>query len=98
MTRTARTITTLALALGLAARAGLAQSADPHAGHAPTPAPTASAARELAPVPVNLPGWMSNKKKNHLFYKRGNYNFDVYNLPALARDLNAVAVGHAMAY
>jgi hypothetical protein len=54
--------------------------------------------RPLPPVPKNLPRWLENTKKNHIFYKRGRYNFDVYHLQPLARDLNAVAVGHAMAY
>lgn len=59
---------------------------------------TAAAPRVLPPVPEKLPGWMDNTRKNHIFYKRGRYNFDVYNIESLARDLNAVAVGHAMAY
>jgi hypothetical protein len=54
--------------------------------------------KELSPPPAHLPGWMSGRKKNHIFYKQGVYNFDVYNIPRLALDLNAVAVGHAMAY
>jgi hypothetical protein len=57
-----------------------------------------AAARALPPLPEKLPAWLENKQKNHLFYKRGRYNFDVYGLPALARDLNAVSVGHALAY
>ena len=52
----------------------------------------------LPPLPENLPSWMKNRKKNHLFYKAGKYNFDIYNIQPLAYDLNAVAVGHAMAY
>ena len=54
--------------------------------------------RSTSPVPEKLPSWLDNKQKNHIFYKRGRYNFAVYNLPKLACDLNAVAVGHAMAY
>jgi hypothetical protein len=62
-------------------------------------APAGSAvSRALPALPAKLPDWMDNKQKNHIFYRRGRYNFDVYNLPKLARDLNAVAVGHAMAY
>src|SRR5687768_8954244 len=61
------------------------------------PAP-AQGTKALEPPPANLPGWVSNTKKNHIFYKRGRYNHDVYRIPKLARDLNAVAVGHAMAY
>ena len=52
----------------------------------------------LTPLPDSLPDWLHGKKKNHIFYKRGPYNFDIYNLERLARDMNAVAVGHAMAY
>lgn len=54
--------------------------------------------RTLPPLPDKLPAWMNNKEQNHLFYKRGVYNDDVYNIRPLALDLNAVAVGHAFAY
>ena len=54
--------------------------------------------RELPPVPTNLPKWMNNKDKNHIYRKRGKYNDDIYNVRPLALDLNAVAVGHAFAY
>lgn len=54
--------------------------------------------KALSPLPENLPGWFNNKKKNHIFYKRGPYNYDIYNIKRLAYDLNAVAVGHSMAY
>ncbi len=59
-----------------------------------TPSPRAP----LPALPQNLPGWLDNTKTNHLFHKRGVYNYDIYNIPALARDLNAIAVGHAFAY
>jgi hypothetical protein len=76
-------------------QAAPAPPANPHEGHsATTPAPAAA----LPPLPEKLPAWMSNTKRNHIFYKSGAYNFDIYNIPSLARDLNAVAVGHAMAY
>jgi hypothetical protein len=65
------------------------------AARADAPAPPAMT---LPPVPQNLPAWMDNRDANHVFWTRGKYNFDVYNLGTLARDLNAVAVGHAMAY
>ena len=52
----------------------------------------------LPPLPANLPSWLDNKNTNHLFHKRGKYNYDVYKIGPLARDLNAVAAGHAMAY
>jgi len=51
-----------------------------------------------AAAPERLPSWLENTKKNHIFFKRGRYNFDVYRIGPLARDLNALAVGHAMAY
>lgn len=55
--------------------------------------------RTLPVLPDNLPAWLSNKQKNHIYRKRGRYNDDVYrNVPHLGRDLNAVAVGHALAY
>jgi hypothetical protein len=45
-----------------------------------------------------VPGWVSDARLGEVFYKRGAYNFDVYNVDPLARDLNGVAVGHSMAY
>ena len=57
-----------------------------------------ASADPLPPVPQNLPAWMTNRDANALFYKRGAYNFAVYTVKPLAYDLNAVAVGHAMAY
>ncbi len=48
--------------------------------------------------PEELPGWMRDRTEDHLFYKAAPYNFSVYSVPQLARDLNGVAVGHAMAY
>ena len=57
-----------------------------------------TAERELPPVPQNLPKWINNKDKNHIYRKRGKYNDDIYNVRPLALDLNAVAVGHAFAY
>ncbi len=44
------------------------------------------------------PAWLTSGKRDHRFYRRGRYNFAVYDLKPLARDLNGVAVGHAMAY
>jgi hypothetical protein len=55
-------------------------------------------AQTLPPPPQNYPAWMKSKKRSHIFYKKGSYNFDIYNVKPLAYDLNAVAVGHAMAY
>jgi hypothetical protein len=54
--------------------------------------------KPLPALPAKLPAWIDNNDKNHIFYKRGVYNYDVYNVHPLALDLNAVAVGHAMAY
>jgi hypothetical protein len=53
---------------------------------------------KLPPLPENLPDWINNKDKNHIYRKRGVYNDAIYNIPELALDLNAVAVGHALAY
>lgn len=58
----------------------------------------APAERPLPELPPNLPGWMFNRDTNHITYKRGAYNFDIYNVKTLAYDLNGVAVGHALAY
>lgn len=58
----------------------------------------AANARTLPPLPTNLPSWINNKDRNHIYRKRGRYNDDIYKIQSLARDLNAVAVGHAMAY
>lgn len=55
-------------------------------------------AQTLPPIPTNLPDWMNNKDKNHIYRKRGSYNDAVYNVRPLALDLNALAVGHAFAY
>ena len=55
-------------------------------------------AQTLPPIPTNLPDWMDNKDKNHIYRKRGSYNDAVYNIRPLALDLNALAVGHAFAY
>ena len=57
-----------------------------------------TAEKKLPSVPQNLPKWMNNKDKNHIYRKRGKYNDDIYNVRSLALDLNGVAVGHAFAY
>ena len=72
----------------------VAQSSHQHQHNSEMPA----AERELPPVPTNLPKWMNNKDKNHIYRKRGKYNDDIYNVRSLALDLNGVAVGHAFAY
>jgi hypothetical protein len=91
-----------ALAAGCGLAVGLAWPAAARPPASPTarrPDPAGSpAATTLPPLPDRLPGWMKNRQSNRIFYKRGRYNFDIYNVPALAYDLNAVAVGHAMAY
>lgn len=75
-----------------------------HQGHdmdtmdAPASGEPANKALKLPSVPTNLPGWMDNKDKNHIYRKRGSYNDAIYNVRPLALDLNAVAVGHAFAY
>jgi hypothetical protein len=52
----------------------------------------------LEPIPTNVPDWIYNKQRNHIYRQRGTYNDAIYNIPSLALDLNAVAVGHAFAY
>ncbi|MDV3000018.1 MAG: hypothetical protein N5P05_001624 [Chroococcopsis gigantea SAG 12.99] len=52
----------------------------------------------LQPVPEQVPDWMYNKGRNHIYRQRGVYNDAIYNIRPLALDLNAVAVGHAFAY
>ena len=84
-----------------------AQNHQKHKGHqghdmdtmkSPVMEVPAANARTLPPVPTNLPRWMENKDRNHIYRKRGRYNDDINNVRSLALDLNAVAVGHAMAY
>ncbi len=98
MERTTRTIAALALVLSCGVRVSYGEAADLPGGPPPPAAVAGSAARPLPPVPGNLPAWIRNTKTNHIFYRRGRYNFDTYNIGPLAKDLNAVAVGHAMAY
>jgi hypothetical protein len=67
----------------------------------PSPAPKSSpkGPTALQAAPKDLPSWMSRRTQDEVFYRRGTYNFDVFsNIDPLARDLNAVAVGHSMAY
>ena len=52
----------------------------------------------LPALPANLPAWLGNTDKNHIYQRRGVYNDAIYNLRPLALDLNAIAVGHAFAY
>ena len=54
-------------------------------------APVGAKAQTPPPVP-------DNRQANPVFWTRGTFNFAVYDVPDLARDLNAVSVGHAMAY
>ncbi|MBM3459237.1 MAG: hypothetical protein FJX77_11975, partial [Armatimonadetes bacterium] len=49
-------------------------------------------------MPERWPAWMLRGAKDERFYRRGSYNFAVDRLPPLSRDLNGVAVGHALAY
>jgi len=82
--------------------AGRAPAADPHAAHRPgaviTKPVVEGGPKVLPAMPERVPEWLYTRERGHVFYKKGSYNFDVYNIPTLARDLNAVAVGHAMAY
>jgi hypothetical protein len=50
------------------------------------------------PPAGGYPAWLENDRADKRFYRRGAYNFAVYGLKPLARDLNGVAVGHALAY
>ncbi|HVK03552.1 MAG TPA: twin-arginine translocation signal domain-containing protein [Armatimonadaceae bacterium] len=82
-------------------RAALAGAAGLALG--PVLPPPAAAARQnqkkpLPELPKNLPGWLTNRDANHVFWTRGKYNFAVYKVRPLALDLNAVSVGHSMAY
>lgn len=75
-----------------------AQASQPKAPTGPLTIPAPKGPSALLPLPSKLPAWMSSVRYNEYFYKRGRYNFDLYNIDPLARDLNAVAVGHSMAY
>jgi hypothetical protein len=98
MQRMIRNATALIFGIGLALGPAWVEAAPPPA-HAAHPQAVASpAAKPLPPLPDNLPGWLSNRQFNKIFYKPGAYNFAIYNVRPLAYDLNAVAVGHAMAY
>lgn len=88
----------LGLALSLAlptTAAGARAGASDHQG---TVAASRIDPNTLPLLPPNLPSWLSNTRSNEVAGKRGPYNFDVYNIKPLAYDLNAVAVGHSMAY
>jgi len=52
----------------------------------------------LQAIPDDIPAWMYNKQRNHIYPQRGVYNNAIYNVRDLALDLNAIAVGHAFAY
>ena len=83
-----------AVVMTLAVNPAFAEMNMPAAGGgAPPPVRRESGAHVLPPMPDNMPTWLKGKKKNHIFYKQGRYNFDVYNVRPLANDLNAVAVG-----
>lgn len=57
-----------------------------------------STSHVLPALPANLPKWLDSKRNNEIFYQRGPYNFSIYDIPSLARDMNGVAVGHSLAY
>lgn len=102
---TARSVTLALILAGLSFGTALqarAQVTPEHAGHvggdsraigtrAITPA-------QLPPLPANLPGWIRNERQNEVSYTRGKYNFNIYYVPELAKDLNATGVGHSFAY
>jgi hypothetical protein len=88
----------LAIAAGVVGF-GLQALAAPQSTLSPsTLSPSTLQARSLPALPQNLPSWLDNIDTNHIFYKRGVYNDDVYNIRPLAYDLNAISVGHALAY
>ena len=89
-------ITASAIALSFTATKLPAVARPSHQHHQNSQMPATE--RELPPVPKNLPKWMNNKDKNHIYRKRGKYNDDIYHIRPLALDLNGVAVGHAFAY
>ncbi|MBA3724897.1 MAG: hypothetical protein H0W86_00225 [Armatimonadetes bacterium] len=90
----------MAIGIGAALAAPVAIVAQEDMGQHTMPAkieaPKGPAA--LLPLPDRLPGWMKSPRYSEVFYKRGSYNFDIYNVDPMARDFNAVAVGHSMAY
>jgi hypothetical protein len=49
-------------------------------------------------VAAQFPAWMASPRPMEVFRLRASHNDAVYNIPRLARDLNAVDVGHATAY
>ncbi|HVF85093.1 MAG TPA: hypothetical protein VM821_03865, partial [Abditibacteriaceae bacterium] len=95
-----QTLFTLIAASALLPGAANAQSHKTHHGAMKQggAAVASSSTRSLPKLPKNLPSWLDSKKNNEVFYKRGTYNFAIYDIPALARDMNGVAVGHALAY
>lgn len=54
--------------------------------------------RALPAMPSTVPSWLDSNKNHEMFYRRGPYNFAIYDIDALARDMNGVAVGHSLAY
>jgi len=63
-----------------------------------TAAKSEGSAHALPALPAGLPSWLDSKQNNEIFYKRGPFNFAIYDIPDLARDMNGVAVGHSLAY
>lgn len=59
---------------------------------------TAAVPQTLPPLPSQLPAWLDSRRNNDIFYQRGAFNFAITTIPALNRDMNGVAVGHALAY
>jgi hypothetical protein len=53
---------------------------------------------QLPQPPANMPAWMTSPRQGKVFYRRGPYNFAVFRLEPLARDLNGITVGHSLAY
>ena len=97
----AQIVMTLATALtviGLVSLAPLFDSQSAANPYPPESNSTLATKLDLPPLPPEMPAWMDNKDKNHIYRQRGVYNDGIYHVPELALDLNAVAVGHALAY
>lgn len=82
----------------IALRGAAAAEMKSHAVLPVTAVASAEQPRDLPPLPDNLPSWLENRGRNAIAPKRASHNFAVFNIKPLALDLNAVAVGHAMAY
>lgn len=89
----------LALSAALAAAAAVSGTGPDPATHAPEGSGASAPAAPPAPTEARLlPRWLYSTRRDHRFPRRGPYVNAVHAIEPLARDLNAIAVGHAMAY